>query len=384
MNIGLQGRFAEWAGDVLPPDRDIVLVGDPALAAEAKVRLARVGLDRVVGQLADPPRCSPPGRSWSRAAPGSPSSSWPSCAAWNQTCSWSTSAAPPRRRAGRCPGRSRSPWPSWPTRWTRSTAICPVVAYCASGYRSQVAASVLAAAGFADVSDLLGGYGAWEGAGLPVAHGRGPQAAARTPQVSARAAQVAARRRRRAPRRSRARRVAKRARARAILIPMGEVQARRHELPQATAHRRGLPVRWPLGRGHRRAARLGLRRGQPRRRHVRLGGRRLAGRHRGRRDPPPRDACRQALEQGMVVHRADPLNCETSIPALIGGVVMPNARFYVRNHFPTPRPSTRRPGDSRSTGWSSGRCTLSLRELPACRRRPSSSPSSAPATAALP
>ena len=32
----------------------------------------------------------------------------------------------------------------------------------------------------------------------------------------------------------------------------------------------------------------------------------------------------------------DPLNCETSIPALIGGVVMPNARFYVRNHFPTP------------------------------------------------
>jgi DMSO/TMAO reductase YedYZ molybdopterin-dependent catalytic subunit len=40
---------------------------------------------------------------------------------------------------------------------------------------------------------------------------------------------------------------------------------------------------------------------------------------------------------GLVVHRARPLNCETSIPALIGGVVMPNARFYVRNHFDTPR-----------------------------------------------
>jgi DMSO/TMAO reductase YedYZ molybdopterin-dependent catalytic subunit len=39
----------------------------------------------------------------------------------------------------------------------------------------------------------------------------------------------------------------------------------------------------------------------------------------------------------LVVHRAHPLNCETSIPALIGGVVMPNARFYVRNHFETPR-----------------------------------------------
>jgi hypothetical protein len=37
----------------------------------------------------------------------------------------------------------------------------------------------------------------------------------------------------------------------------------------------------------------------------------------------------------LVVHRRHPLNCETSIPALIGGVVMPNARFYVRNHFQT-------------------------------------------------
>jgi DMSO/TMAO reductase YedYZ molybdopterin-dependent catalytic subunit len=38
----------------------------------------------------------------------------------------------------------------------------------------------------------------------------------------------------------------------------------------------------------------------------------------------------------MVVHRADPLNFETSLPALIGGVIMPNAHFYVRDHFPAP------------------------------------------------
>jgi DMSO/TMAO reductase YedYZ molybdopterin-dependent catalytic subunit len=38
----------------------------------------------------------------------------------------------------------------------------------------------------------------------------------------------------------------------------------------------------------------------------------------------------------MVAHQADPLNCETSIPALIGGIVMPNAHFYVRNHFQAP------------------------------------------------
>ncbi len=36
---------------------------------------------------------------------------------------------------------------------------------------------------------------------------------------------------------------------------------------------------------------------------------------------------------GLVVDPAHPLNCETSIPVLVGGVVMPNARFYLRNHF---------------------------------------------------
>ena len=50
----------------------------------------------------------------------------------------------------------------------------------------------------------------------------------------------------------------------------------------------------------------------------------------------PEEACQQAIEAGLVVHRAHPLNCETSIPALLGGVVMPNAHFYVRNHFQIP------------------------------------------------
>jgi DMSO/TMAO reductase YedYZ molybdopterin-dependent catalytic subunit len=51
----------------------------------------------------------------------------------------------------------------------------------------------------------------------------------------------------------------------------------------------------------------------------------------------PEEACQDAIEAGLIVHRAHPLNGETSIPALLGGVVMPNARFYVRNHFHIPR-----------------------------------------------
>jgi DMSO/TMAO reductase YedYZ molybdopterin-dependent catalytic subunit len=50
----------------------------------------------------------------------------------------------------------------------------------------------------------------------------------------------------------------------------------------------------------------------------------------------PEEACQRAIDEGLVVHRAHPLNCETSVPGLIGGVVMPNAHFYVRNHFQIP------------------------------------------------
>ncbi|MGU7769922.1 molybdopterin-dependent oxidoreductase [Burkholderia sp. MR1-5-21] len=50
----------------------------------------------------------------------------------------------------------------------------------------------------------------------------------------------------------------------------------------------------------------------------------------------PDEACQNAIDAGLIVHRAHPLNCETSISALIGGVIMPNAHFYVRNHFQIP------------------------------------------------
>jgi DMSO/TMAO reductase YedYZ molybdopterin-dependent catalytic subunit len=50
----------------------------------------------------------------------------------------------------------------------------------------------------------------------------------------------------------------------------------------------------------------------------------------------PEQACLAALDAGLVVRCAYPLNCETPLPALTGGVVMPNGRFYVRNHFGIP------------------------------------------------
>jgi len=148
----------------------------------------------------------------------------------------------------------------------------------------------------------------------------------------------------------------------AILIPMGEVQARRHELPEA---QRIVVVCRSGGRSAAITDAL--------RAHgydaVNLTGGMCAWAAAGlpvvteaAGTLHPEDAYRQALEQGMVVHRADPLNCETPIPALIGGVVMPNARFYVRNHFQAPAidASTWR---LEVTGLVDRPLALSLREL---------------------
>ena len=47
----------------------------------------------------------------------------------------------------------------------------PVLVYCAGGYRSSIAASLLQRLGFAHVSEIAGGIAAWEAAHLPIAHG---------------------------------------------------------------------------------------------------------------------------------------------------------------------------------------------------------------------
>jgi hydroxyacylglutathione hydrolase len=43
-----------------------------------------------------------------------------------------------------------------------------LLVYCASGYRSSIAASLLQGGGFAPVGEIAGGIAAWEGANFPV------------------------------------------------------------------------------------------------------------------------------------------------------------------------------------------------------------------------
>lgn len=51
--IGLEGRYAEWAGSLLPFDKTLVLVCDEGKEKESAVRLARVGFNLFAGYLKD-------------------------------------------------------------------------------------------------------------------------------------------------------------------------------------------------------------------------------------------------------------------------------------------------------------------------------------------
>lgn len=51
ISIGLEGRFAEWAGALLPFHAPIVLVTEPGQEEESLIRLTRVGFDQVKGYL---------------------------------------------------------------------------------------------------------------------------------------------------------------------------------------------------------------------------------------------------------------------------------------------------------------------------------------------
>lgn len=51
INIGLNGRFAEWAAKILPFDKAIVLIADEGKEEEAVTRLARVGFHNIIGFL---------------------------------------------------------------------------------------------------------------------------------------------------------------------------------------------------------------------------------------------------------------------------------------------------------------------------------------------
>jgi hydroxyacylglutathione hydrolase len=169
VNIPADGRFAETAGMVLKPDQQVVVVATPGDEQEVATRLARIGFDHAVGYLpaldsvfielqSDVVRSS-------RLTP-------------RQLSDLLATDDPPwvvdvrnagELDAGAIPGSHHIPLAELARRVDEVPAERAIVAYCASGWRSSVAASFLRHRGLSDTSDLAGGFAAWETLRLPTA-----------------------------------------------------------------------------------------------------------------------------------------------------------------------------------------------------------------------
>jgi hydroxyacylglutathione hydrolase len=161
INVGLEGRYAEFAGSVVPHDIDIVLVVHDGFELEAKNRLARIGFDRVVGHLEHPMVVMAGNPERVQRASRMTATEFESRKADIDGLQLVDIRNPGEYALGSIDSALTIPVGQLPGRLEELDPERPTVVFCAGGYRSSVGASVLRQAGFKDVSDILGGYGAW-------------------------------------------------------------------------------------------------------------------------------------------------------------------------------------------------------------------------------
>jgi len=165
LNVGLEGRFAEYAGDVIRPEQAVVLVCDPGTELEARVRLGRIGFDDVAGHLCDAvavflehPEIVERSSRLTAADLARRIDDLPDLVVVDVRNRGEVEAR------GAIPGALHIPLARLLERLDELDPRRPTVVYCAGGYRSSIAASLMVTSEFEDVSDLLGGYEAWAAA----------------------------------------------------------------------------------------------------------------------------------------------------------------------------------------------------------------------------
>ena len=160
ISIPSDGRLAETVGTVLEPSQRFVIMAPEEEVQEVATRFARIGFDHVLGHVADPE-----GYLLGREKQVERSSRL-TAAQVEEACESEQVQLIDIRNigeleAGTIPGARHLPLAELRDRMAELDPERPVVLYCAGGWRSSVGASVLRAAGFTDVSDVLGGYNAW-------------------------------------------------------------------------------------------------------------------------------------------------------------------------------------------------------------------------------
>jgi hydroxyacylglutathione hydrolase len=166
LHIDFAGNFATFAGWVLPPDSDILLVTDSSeQATEVAVWLRRVGLDMVVGYLE--------GGMFEWAKMGLPTSyvTQLSIEAFHKKITGERNMALVDVRSSNeyagyhIKGAINIPVADLRTRYTELDPNVPTILICNTGHRSSLGVSILKQHGFKDVYNVAGGMTGYNAAG---------------------------------------------------------------------------------------------------------------------------------------------------------------------------------------------------------------------------
>jgi rhodanese-related sulfurtransferase len=167
LNIALKGKYATWCGTMLSHESPIVVIGESGTEEEAVMRLGRIGFDNVAGYLAG-------GMEALRDRPELVKQiDRVTAVALSERLH---EAKPPvvvdvrsekEWEAGHVAGSRNLPLNHLRERASELPSDQPVVVHCEGGYRSAIAASLLAQTGRRNVMDLVGGFKAWSASRLP-------------------------------------------------------------------------------------------------------------------------------------------------------------------------------------------------------------------------
>jgi len=162
LNLGYGTKVGYWAGWVLPADARVVLLGaDERQAADAARQLLRVGVSRIDGYIS--------GGMDAWAAAGLAIGNYSTMTAAELHAAMSRSESPlvvdvrtaREWNAGRIEGALHIPLGELAQRASEIPRDRPVATLCEAGYRSALAASLLARAGVDRLSTVNGGLAAW-------------------------------------------------------------------------------------------------------------------------------------------------------------------------------------------------------------------------------
>lgn len=160
LDVPADGRFAEQAGMVVAPEQDVVVIAPRDREEEIVIRLARIGFDKGGGCLRGPEGAFADLAAEVRRAGRLASDELRRALDGDQPPPVLDVRDSAEREGGFIEGPSHIPRAELTRRAGEIPVDRPLGAHCAGGHRSSPAAGLPRHVGRADVSDLLGGYGA--------------------------------------------------------------------------------------------------------------------------------------------------------------------------------------------------------------------------------